>query len=441
MITFIKHLEEKLRGSFWTIPSLLGLVAILLSFGSLWIDQRFGGVFFAELSWLKLASPEGARALLGTIATSMLAITGVAFSSIMVTLTLASQQFGPRLLRNFMRDNISQTLLGTLIATFIYCILVMRATSSNDGAQYAPQFSVLIALILSIVCLGTFIKFIHHIATNIQAENVVADSYAILRETVTNIFPEPDDESKLERGECEPINSWNIRSTEYGYVQVIDQGKLVSLASEFDLTLKLCCRAGHFVSDGQVIIEVLSDHEKEGDKDKVIGEILSCFYFGKVRTQEQDYEYGIRQLVEIALRALSPGINDPFTAINCIDYLGAGMQYAFNRALPPSVHQDKQGVTRLYSWEIDYRDLVEASVNQVRQAGSERCDVSCQILEMLCSTAKQSPLREQQLALSEQARLTLSDSLPQMQNDHDRDAIQSRYDQFVKSCHHLANHS
>lgn len=427
---------EKFRAAAWTTPAAYVLLAIALSQYTLWVDERFPNQFFEESEVLKITSPEGARVVLGTIATSMLAVAGVSFSSIMVTMTLASQQFGPRLLRNFLKDRASQSTLGVLMGTFVYCLFIMKGVRSVENDLFVPQVSIITSMVLAMIGLGFFIHFIQHILNEIQAEQVVADAYRGLESSITAVFPgsrSSRDDSKRQPSEW---SGWEIEAGKTGYVQAINFDALCAVASKHDLVLRTLCRAGSFVSKEQSIVEC--DRQlADDDRDALAEPVRGAFYVGSARTPEQDYEYGFRQLVEVALRALSPGINDPFTAMDCVDYLGAGLRSVFSRALPEAKHLDEEGSLRVISQAVHYEGLVCAAVNQIRQASRQKCDVSCRLLEMLAQTARASEDKEQQKPLLAQADLVHRDSLPEMFNEHDRQAIEARYRKVVESCHLL----
>ena len=432
--TSLLHLFEKIQASAWTIPAICSILAIGLAQMSLWVDGSVEIGKIPILSQMEGSSPEGLRTFLSTIATSMLAIAGVSFSSIMVTITLASQQFGPRLLRNFIKDKFSQTVLGILIGTFIYCLFIIRRTDDVGEQSFVPQISTTVALLLALLCLGSFIRFVHHIISKIQADEVVFDAYQVFETTIESVFPEPGDRTSEYRLPDNKLEGWRIESGESGYVQAVNIETLVEVARKADLVLETKARSGDFITRRQVIAKVIegpSMDEAEGD---LLASIQNSFFLGPVRTPEQDFEYGIRQLVEVALRALSPGINDPFTAMNCIDYLGAGLQSAFSRPLPGSIHRDENGDVRVFSRATSYEAIVEAAVNQIRQASRERCDVSCRLLEMLAETAKVAHSSEQQRALLTQAEMILDNTPPALFCKHDCEAIRSRFRYCQEAC-------
>ena len=367
----------------------------------------------------------------------MLTVTGVSFSSIMVTLTLASQQFGPRLLRNFLRDVVNQIVLGVLIGTFIFCLFIMRGIDAFEDDVYVPQLSVLTALGLALLCLAFFIKFIDNIANQIQAEEVVAESHTFMETALDTIFPDADEDIERHSSSFRP-DGWELIAGKIGYLQAVDLDRLTTFAAEQDAVLHLVTKAGDFVSENTPLLRVSEGPEMDEASDEFIEKAQSLFFVGRVRTPEQDVNYGTRQMVEVALRALSPGINDPFTAINCIDYIGAGLKKAFRSQLPQTVFRDENNVARVFTLGISYTELVHEGMDAIRQAGHMHCNVACRLLEVLAGTARDAKLKEQQDALLHQGDLVLHDSVPTMLNDFDRRKIEHRHKSLKDACHFIS---
>lgn len=437
MRTWLRHSAEQIRASAWTLPAACVIVAVGLSQLTLYMDTEFGESMFDSTAYLKIWTVASAQSLLSTIASSTLSLAGVAFSSIMVTMTLATQQFGPRLLRNFMKDRSSQLCLGVLMGTFVYCLFIIRGPRSEQDGDFVPQLSTIVAMALAIASLFFFIHFIQHVLSTIQEERVLADAYSGLEKTIHNIFPSDVDAGEQERvPEPSEGTGWAVEAGKSGYIQAIDYEALTKIARQYDVVLWAVCRAGWFITARRTAVRVIQGGEDSLDTDKsFIQSIQKCIYVGSSRTPEQDFEYGIRQLVEVCLRALSPGVNDPFTAVDCIDYLGAALESVFARPLPGSILRDGDGNIRVVKSVTEYSGLVCAAVDQVRQASRMDCAVSCQLLDMLQNVAKTAQLQEQQQVLLNQASLINHDTVPAMYNDHDREAITSRYQQVVKACH------
>lgn len=438
MRTFFSHIWEKLQVSIWTTPVLYTLLAFALARYTLWMDQQGIRQALIAADWIQISSADSARALLGTIGTSMLSLAGISFSSILVAVTLASQQFGPRLLRNFLKDHTSQRTLGILLATFLYCIYIQREIQDIESHLYVPQLSVFSALILSVICLGFFVAFVQSILTQIQGEHVVENAYRQLEHSIDAVFPENDVEQAPRRSDPDEEDGWDISAGQLGYVQAIAIDQIVELASEHGLKIVTNLRAGHFVTHEQPVFRVVEGAGEGELDDEVIGKIQDTIYVGVVRTPEQDYEYGFRQLVEVACRALSPGINDPFTAMDCLEYLGAGLQLAFSRPLPGTLHRDDDGSIRVISWVTDHERLVDGAFDQIRQAGRDKCDVSSRMLEVIARTARLSKQADQQFALLRQAALVAENTPPALFNDHDRGAIFRRFEAVKTACNKLS---
>ena len=438
MRTYLRHLFEKAQVSIWTAPLFYTCLIFALARYTLWLDEMGLRQMLVASDWFQISSVDSARALLSTIGTAVLSLAGISFSSILVSVTLASQQFGPRLLRNFLKDHTSQRTLGVLLATFLYCLYIQREIRDLESELYVPQLSVLTALILAVVCLGFFIAFVQSILTQIQGEHVVESAFHQLKGSIEAVFPDEDVEQTQQRPDPENEEGWDIRAGQLGYVQAISVAKLVEIATENDLELVTTVRSGHFVTPAQPVIRVTKGAEADELSEKTLEALQKQFLCGPVRTPEQDYEYGFRQLVEVACRALSPGINDPFTAMDCLEYLGAGLQLAFARPLPGSIHRDDEGTVRLTSWITDHQRLVDGAFDQIRQAGRDKCDVSSRLLEVLAKTARISNQADQQFALLRQAALVAANTPPALFNEHDRQAIRVRFEAVKAACDQLS---
>ena len=436
METWIIHVVEQIRASAWTLPATCVVCSILLSQLTLFLDTLFGESMFDKTAYLKIWTVASAQSLLSTIASSSLALAGTAFSSIMVTMTLATQQFGPRLLRNFMKDRSSQFCLGWLMGTFVYSLFIIRGPRSRQDGDFVPQLSTIVAMAMAIASLFFFIHFIQHVLTTIQEENVISDAYKGLESTINNIFPEMD-AGEEERIPAPPEDEgWPVEAGKSGYIQAIDSEGLLRIARQNDVVLWIVCRPGWFITARRTAVRVIQGGEASLDADKkFINAIQKCIYVGSNRTSEQDFEYGIRQLVEVCLRALSPGVNDPFTAMDCLDYLGAGLEAVFARPLPGPVLRDSDENIRVLKSVTEYNGLLCAAVDQIRQASRTDCAVSCHLLGMLKNLAKTSNRRDQQQVVLDQATMIKHDTVPAMFNDHDREAINSRYQQVFDACY------
>ncbi len=425
---------ESLKTSFWFIPTLMVLAAILISICIINLDRYSITDSVRFLGFLNSVSPEGARSILSTLAASMMTVTGVTFSITIVVLNLASSQFGPRLLRNFIRDKSIQFVLGTFVASFIYCLLVLRSIQVVGEDIFVPTLSVTFAVGLALLDAGVLIYFIHHIATSIQADEVVAGVSEELECNVRRIFTtelndQPDEItdkiSQLQEENKAHYHNHTIIADRKGYLQAIDLDGLLQTAKENDYLIRLQIRPGQFVVTDGTLAVVSS--EKKFDINLTKG-ITKAFIVGSNPTSEQDLEYSIHQLVEVAIRALSPGINDPFTAIACVDQLGAALCHLAKKKFPSSSYFDDQGQLRLKIKPFTYSGMLNASFDQIRQYGRPSISVTIRLLETLLLIAEHTLLAEQRKAIHRQANMILRASQETVFEPNDREDVQKRYE-------------
>jgi uncharacterized membrane protein len=361
----LRHVWEIVSTNYWFVPSVMTLAAVIAAFVMLHIDRTY---FPADVHGFLLYSggADGAKTLLSTVAGSIITVAGVVFSITIAALTQASAQFGPRLLRKFMRDASNQVVLGTFVATFVYCLLILRTIHGrvDDGQSFIPQASVTGAVLLSVASVAVLIYFIHHVSMSLQAPNIVAAVRADLLKVLEGMAKSTADAHGAPRG-C-PASmpaefstpGCPILSTCDGYIQAVDYSDLLETARECGLLLRLACRAGDYIIAGNPLMHVW----RADQCSSAIGRRLNAaFICGNQRTSEQDLEYAIRQMVEVAVRALSPGINDPFTAINCIDALGSIVCRAARAKLPSPCLYDRANRLRLLTPVSTFAGITDAS--------------------------------------------------------------------------------
>ncbi len=422
---------EQLGGSFWFLPSVMVLIAILASQATTTFDQSNIPSSSPALSWLYTGTPDGARSVLSTISGSMISVAGVTFSITMVTLSLASSQLGPRLLSNFMRDRGNQIVLGTFISNFIYCLLVLRSIRSSDEFSFVPHLSLTIAIVMAIVSLGVLIYFFHHVSTMIQAQNLIANIGKELESSVDRLFSNQSEYSSYERElrQSDDIPSEFdgkqsiITSQESGYLQAIDYELLLKKAENNNLILKLLYRPGDFIAKGSDIVTIYPDTDLED----LENEIQDALVFGTARLSIQDIEFYIDQLVEIAIRALSPGINDPFTAIACLDQLGTTLSYITENEIPSGYHYDTKGNLRIIGNAVTYDGIIDASFNQIRQYAKSDVAVTIRLLEVIAIIIARTSSNERQEILLQQADMIKRGSESFIPEQNDREDVMKRY--------------
>jgi uncharacterized membrane protein len=396
--------SETLRTNLWLIPAVESVAAALLFALTLTIDQAAARHAFSMPSWLISGSPDAARQILAALAAAIITVVGVVFSVMIVTLTLASQQFGPRMLRTFIRDRGAQLTLGTFVATFFYAML----TLISIGSTFVPHLSVTVALALTALDLGVLIYFIHHTATAIQLPEVIA---SIARDLTKAI----DDETV---GDAQPVELVNgpspavlqarldrngqvVAAPTSGYLRFVKNATLTAIAREYDAVIRLHYRPGHFLTQGHPMATVWPPEVA----DTIRRRLERVHITGPLRTLTQDIAFGIDQLVEIAIRALSPAVNDTFTAMTCIDWLGDSLCRIAVDWHPQVHHRDRDGQIRLIAAPVSYERLVARSFEKIRQASDGMPAVLIRQLDALSTIMAVAPPGRTQVLLDQAAMI------------------------------------
>ena len=421
------------RSSYWFIPALMTVGAIVLSHVTIYVDTLLSeGHWFELLGVTFTNKPEGARALLSTVAGSMITVASLVFSITIVALTQAYSQFGPRLLYNFMRDTGNQIVLGTFIATFVYCLLVLRTVRGGEEGLFVPHLSTTIGVIMALMSISVLIYYIHHAATSLQASNVITGVSLNLARTINVSFPEPGNGKPDHRQwwitpEDMPENfdeeSQRILAPGSGYIRKIDYETIYQVARNKDAIIKILNRPGQFIVEGSPIVLSWPANVLNKEEENVIGAIA----LGRQRTSEQDVEFAVDQLVEIAIRALSPGINDPFTAIMCIDQLSARLCQIAERIVPSQYRYDERNQLRLITRAPTFEDILDSAFNQIRQYGRDSAAVSIRLLEALIEISTRIEREENKAAIKQHADMIMRGSVEGIPEEEDKKDLRRRY--------------
>lgn len=423
------HLWQRVRDSLWFIPTLMTVAAAVLAMVMVRADQwLLSSPEAAELWWLFGGSPEGARGVLVAIAGSLITVTGVVFSITIVALQLASSQFTPRVLQNFTRDRGNQLVLGVFIGTFTYTLLLLRTVraSTDDGADgFVPAAGVTLAVVLALVSIGFLIFYIHHVARSIEASTIVD---RVTHETLGVIrarFPEPeeDGEGAGEDGDADGDSGGDedaspqapagpaaeVRSRRSGYVQIVRLHRLIELADEAGLVIRVDAAVGDFVLAGETLASVWP---RDAAGERTIEAIRNTFAFGDRRTLPHDVELGLIQLSDIAVKALSPGINDPTTAMMALDRV-AELVVALGTRPRRESRTGADGTLRLLVPTLDFPRVVEVAFGQARRYGGRDTALLLHLVGVVrqcgrrLGTPERRVLRDLLQAIGEQARIDL----------------------------------
>ncbi|HEV3451371.1 MAG TPA: DUF2254 domain-containing protein [Acidimicrobiia bacterium] len=416
--------RDALRTNLWFVPSLLVVAAAALFGLTYGLDRAVHAHAFSLPSWVNTGGPDAARTLLTAIAAAVITVVGVVFSITILALQLASTQFGPRMLRNFIRDLGTQLTLGTFVATFVFSVLALGSVNSTGGATFVPHISVTAALVLLVVDLGVLIYFIHHVSQTIQLTDVV---HAIARD-----FHHAIDELHADRGlaaasppagpavgalaERLEREGVGIPAPSSGYLQAIGHHRLVQIAGDSDAIVQLAYRPGHFIIRGRPLAVVWP----AASAPAVADGLARAHVTGSHRTLRQDPQFAIDQLVEIAIRALSPAVNDTFTALTCIDWLTDGLTRVSAQPLRDGVFRDRGGRVRLIEVTVPYDRLVNRAFDKIRQAGRGMPAVGIRQLDSLSRIADATIDDDQRAVVQRQADMILRAAYAAIEEANDR---------------------
>jgi uncharacterized membrane protein len=379
----LRNAMYALRGGFLVRPLLisiaLGLAGAVLSSleetvpaVSAWVP----GVLFPSH-----ADPQVAQIVLATIATSIMTVVSIVFAILLMTLTLASMQFSPRILLSFVKDRVTQWTLGIFLGTFAYCMAALPAARSLPR-PFAPVATVTCAMLLAVMCVAWLIFFIQHISEAISVNHIVD---RIARETegvIDEVMPDsrrhayepegvPFDDEKHEVAVGSPVS---------GYIRYVDSGRLLDLATQFKLRVRVLRRVGHFVPAGVALFGAAPAERLDPER---LRELQATFDIGPTRTLQQDVEFGVIQIVDIALKAISTAVNDPSTAITCVDQLGRILIRFVSRHVPVSLLCDPPHVVRVILPWIGTESLLDTAFEQIRHYSASDIAVSLRLLRAL----------------------------------------------------------
>jgi uncharacterized membrane protein len=371
-------------------------------------------------------SLDSARQVLGVIASSIIGVGGVAFSITMVALTLTSGQYGPKILRSFLEDGLSKLTLGLFLGVYVYTLIVLAGYSQTDR----PQLTIIVSLVLAFSALLAFVGFIHRTATDLQADNIIHRIGRQLQRTLRDLVA---DDAFL--GRSQTIRTWRraargyrplpVASTVAGYVQTIDYGGLVAWCVTNDCVLQVRTRAGDFVVEGLCLFKIFG-YNSEGTDD-VVEQLNARIVVGPLRTPVEDPEYAITQLSQLAARALSPGINDPGTAITCVDWFTLGLARVVDHDLPGCVFLDQEKRPRLLCRGVSFQGILKAIYAPLRQFSKSDIAVTARLLESLYRLGALTRRSGRLNALAQQAEQIWHQARRQPVSDEDMQDLHHRY--------------
>jgi len=423
-----KQLWSILRSSFWFLPSLIVAGSIVLAVALIGVDFTGSEQWLARWPRLFGVGADGARGMLSTIAGSMMTVVGVTFSMVLMTLALASSQYTSRILRNFMSDRVTQIVLGVFAGIFTYCLIVLRTIRGGEDGIFVPSLAISFSVVLAMGGIGVLIFFIHHISASIQAANIIASVADETMLVVDRLFPKKIGDGWVADDEAYPTlpplpeNIWKaVPAKVNGYIQSVDNAALLRLACENKTIVRMEHAIGEFVVRGAALASLAL--EKPPEKE-IIGALQTAYGIDRHRTVSQDAAFGIRQIVDIALKALSPGINDTTTAVICVDYLSAILARLAPRQIPSS-HRCVEGELRVIAKGPNFESLLAHAFDQIRRSANGNVTILLRILEALQILAGLATGPCRRRALFEQMQQVAELAARSVDSAHDRAKIEA----------------
>ncbi|HVK03751.1 MAG TPA: DUF2254 domain-containing protein [Armatimonadaceae bacterium] len=440
MNTRLIHVWHQLRSSYWFVPILMSVAAVILARLMLWVDFVVPDASLLESHFLYVGEADAERTVLLTVGTTTLGTAGVVFSLTTVPLSVAASQFGSRLLRNFLRDTTTQVVLGSYFATFIYCMVVLFSIPYAKDLDNLPHIATTVSLGLALFAFCSLVFFVHNIGVTLQAP-VVIDGVGDEMDRVVNYYQatlgsrdvtgpealtEEEQRALKRRAEREGVP---VPSAVTGYVHALDVGRLLSLATSRDVVVRLRAHPGDFVGEGAILAYLWPADRADG---VLVAEAQGGYLVGRQRILTQDIEFGINQLVEIAVRAMSPAINDPFTAMACLDRLGVILGRIVATCRPWSYRADAAGKARLLYDPITFARLTDTAFHLIRQYSRGNADVLLRMLDAIESVLPHLPGgdegRDARAALRHHADLAAAEATTAaLPNPYDRDRLLARH--------------
>lgn len=427
VFTKLRHQWQDMRASFWFVPAVIVVGAVGLAAGLIAIDSTFELPVVKRWPLMFGAGADGSRGLLTAVASSMITVAGVVFSITIVALSLTSSQYTSRVLRNFMRDRNNQVVLGVFVGIFAYCLVVLRVIRGGDEGAFVPSLAVLGGMVLAFVGIGFLIFFIHHISISIQASSIIAAAAHETLSAVDRLFPEGlgkgvDEAADDPLIEPPPNGVWvAVPSRKTGYIESIDGEMLLIFADERKVVLRMERGIGEFIVEGTPLISYTGLDALDEDSRKKLNTI---YVISRHRSVEQDAGFGIRQIVDIALKALSPGINDTTTAVMCVDYLEAILVRIAERRIATPRRLDN-GELRLIARGPSFESLFGEALNQIRQNAAGNVAILTRLLQAIETIAGQSVSARQRQVLRHHVDLVASMSERTIASPHDQVGINS----------------
>lgn len=361
------------RNSIWFLPAVLGALALVLAQSVVSLDRAVDGSGLGVLgTFFYRVGASGSRDILGAIGGSMLGVAATSFSITISVLATTSSTYGPRLVRNFMADRGNQFVLGMFGATFLYCLVVLRSirdTTDGGGTAFVPDLAVNLAVVVAVVDVGVLVYFIHHIADSVQVSSLIHRVRRDLLATVARDHPREPAAGARAPGPADLTGGTSATLThgQAGFVTAVDEAALLAAARQHDAVLEVLVLVGDHVLADDPVVRVRPASAADG----LARAVRRSVDTGPARTPEQDLRFAVQQLVELGVRGLATGTNDPWTAVNALTELGVGLVPLASRPVPLLGREDADGVLRLVVTRADVPTVIGSALDTVRHYATD----------------------------------------------------------------------
>jgi len=392
-----------LRGGFLVRPLIIALALGAAGAVVSWTEEEVPAIsgWVPAILFPSRADPQIAQVILSAIATSIMTVVSIVFAILLMTLTLASMQFSPRIILSFTRNRVTQWTLGVFLGTFLYCVAALPAARSQP-TPFSPVVTVLGAILLALACVCWLLFFIHHVSQSISVNQIVDKIAAETEAVIDEMMPSLRRHNFVKHHEPRGQHSeFAILSNRSGYIRFVDLKRLLVLATSYRVSVQVLRRVGHFVPAN---VPIMSVSKPERLPPEGTAMLLGAFDLGPSRTLQQDVEFGVLQIVDIALRAISPAVNDPSTAVSCVDQLSRVLIQFAAREPPEPVLYDRPGVARVSIEWIGFERLLDSAFEQIRLYSQSDVAVSLRMLRALGDIARTTADPQLRRTLAERGR-------------------------------------
>lgn len=434
MISKFKNFWQILKGNLWFVPAIF----CVLSFAFIFSFYTFEVHYLKDLQlpeYVFQGSSDDAKSVITALLSAMITMATLAISITIVVLSLAASQMGPRLIKSFMADRRTKDFIGLFFTAVIACFVLTIILHSRTGEVVTPQITISLVFVICFINLFVLLGFVHHVAQSSNADHVILQVSANLNNAVNRLTKDHADQTEPENNKADwPKDFDAISRSLYfdrsGYVQNIDYDEIVAIAAKNNLRMDIAFKAGHFLLHGESGIRLYTKSKTPDDIDK---QIKNCIIIGDSRTATQDIEYSVRHLVEIAIRALSPGINDSFTAMSVLDHLSDGIAILLTKEVPSTCFYDDEGVKRINAKQSTEADIIFTAFDQIRCNASHLPSIMRHLLDRFFVLSQLIDSHSAKQALLEQVKGLNHDLEHNNQYVPDREYIQTKAQALMKA--------